>query len=85
MTALDTDSLEKPVKLHELSDSRKVVASSQAVLALSFKNARSSSDSSMTHGVCQPIFNPVFCSSLVLDMLLLHLGVVHLVVDVFLH
>ena len=34
------------------------------------------------HGVCQPIFNPVFCSSLALDMLFPHLRVGYLVVDV---
>ena len=47
VTALDTDSFDLSFKLHELKDSREVVASSQAVLAdFRSQNAHSCSASS---------------------------------------
>ena len=63
VTALD--SFDLPFKLHELTDSRKVVASSEAVLAdfrtQMLDRIRLRPDSViLMHGVGQPIFNPVF-------------------------
>ena len=89
MTALDTDSFDIPFKLHELRDSRKVVASSQGVLAdfhsQMLVRVRLRPDSAH-FGARRPSTNlqPSPCSSLALDMLLPHLRVVYLVVDVFL-
>ena len=83
-----TDSFDMPPKHHELKDSTKVVASYQAVLA-DFRSQmldriRIRPDS--THFDARRLstnLQPSLCSSLVLDMLFLHLKVVCRVVDVF--
>ena len=84
------DSFDKPPNLHDLGDSRNPVASSQGVLtdfrSQMLDRIRLRPDSA--HFDARRLstnLQPSLCSSLVLDMLFLHLRVVCLVVDVFWH
>ena len=90
MTALDTVSFDIPSKTHELRDSRKVVALSQAIRAdlrsQMLVRTRIRPDSARSDGWrLSTNLQPSLCPSLVLDSLFLHLEVVYLVVDVFRH
>ena len=88
VTALDTDSFDIPFKHHELTDSRKVVASSQAVLA-DFRSQmllriRLRPDS--VHFDARRLstnLQPSLCSSLALDMLFPHPMVVFTLLSTF--